>query len=162
MKEIKMEKLTLNIGLGEPGEVLEKAKKVIEDLTGGKAVKVRTKRRNTFGVPKGKEIGVKITLRKEKIMETLKKLLEAKEYKIRKSSFSDGTFSFGIEEHIDIPGLEYDPKTGIFGMNISVTLERPGFRIKRKKISKKIGKKHEIGKQETMDFAKKKLGVKII
>ena len=40
---------------------------------------------------------------------------------------------FGIPEYINIPGIEYDPDIGIIGLEACVTLERPGFRIKKKK-----------------------------
>lgn len=162
MKNIKLEKITLNIATGEPGENLDNAKKVLEEFTGKKAVKIKTKKRNTFGIPKGREIAVKVTLRNKKALEILKRLLEANEYKIKASSFSDGTFSFGINEHIDVPGLEYDPKIGIFGMDVTVTLERPGYRVKKREIKKKIGKNHRINSEETKNFAEKNLEVKVI
>ena len=48
------------------------------------------------------------------------------------SSFDDrGSVSFGLKEHIEIPGIRYDPEIGIWGMNVSVLLERPGGRVSR-------------------------------
>ncbi len=163
MRKITIEKVTLNIGIGESGEKLEKAKKLLENFTGKKVVLTKAKKRNTFGSSKGKKIGAKVTLRDEKAIEILKKVLEAKEMKLKERCFDkNGNFSFGIHEHIDIPGVKYDPKIGIYGMDICVTLQRPGFSIKRKKINKKIGKTHKIKKEDAMDFANKKLGIDVI
>lgn len=70
--------------------------------------------------------------------------------------------SFGIEEHIDIPGIRYDPDIGIFGMNISVTFEKPGYRIKKRKIQrKKVPPKHQVTPEETQEFMKEKFNIEI-
>ncbi len=78
------------------------------------------------------------------------------------SNFDDyGNFAFGIKEYIDIPGMEYDPKLGIIGMDVCVALERPGYAVKRRKLSGKIGKAHKITREEAMSFAREKFGVAI-
>ncbi|MCD6367925.1 MAG: 50S ribosomal protein L5 [Candidatus Aenigmarchaeota archaeon] len=163
MKEIRIEKVVINIGIGNNRERLEKAKALLESLTGRKPLITKTKRRTTFGMAKGRPIGVKVTLRGEDAIKMLERLLETKDKKISSRSFDrDGNFSFGIQEHIDIPGTRYDPKIGIFGMDVCVTLERPGYRVKKRKISSKIGDDHKIKKEEAMEFVKKKFGVEII
>jgi large subunit ribosomal protein L5 len=163
MREIKIEKLTINIGCGESGEKLEKARKLLSELTGKKVVITKTSNRTTFGMPKGRPIGCKITLRGKNAKEFLEKALEANDKKLAKNVFdSTGNFSFGIKEHIDIPGVGYNPDIGIFGMDVSVTLERAGYSIKRKKISHKIGKKHQIKPEEAVDWVAKNYGVEII
>lgn len=58
--------------------------------------------------------------------------------------------------------MRYDPEIGIFGMDVCVTLERPGFRIKRKRMGTKIGKKHLIKPEEAMEWASKNYGVEIV
>ncbi len=162
MRKIRIEKVVLNIGIGESGEKLEKAKNLLEQLTGKKAILTKTKRRTTFGVSKGREIGTKVTLRKDEATEILKRLLATKDNKLSPRCFDkNGNFSFGIHEHIDIPGVKYDPKIGILGMDVCVTLERPGFRVKKKRISKPVGKKHRISKEEAMEFIKKNFGITI-
>ena len=89
-------------------------------------------------------------------------LLEAKENRLSSRSFDGtGNFSFGIKEYIDVPGMEYDPKIGILGMDVCVTLERPGYRVKRKRLGSKIGKNHVITKQDAMEFMKENFGVAI-
>lgn len=163
MREIKIAKLTVNIGCGEAGEKLERAKKLLAQLTEKKIVTTHTSKRTTFGSPKGRAIGCKITLRGNDAIAFLKKALETNENNMKARSFDDqGNFSFGIKDHIDIPGVKYDPDIGIFGMDVCVTLERRGYRVSRKKISTKIGKKHIITSDEARQWAEKTLGVKII
>ena len=163
MQNIQIEKITLNIGCGESGEKLEKAKKLLESLTNKKIVITKTVKRTTFGMAKGRPIGCKVTLRGKDAEEFLKKALDAVDFKLSRNIFDkQGSFSFGIKEHIGIPGVRYDPDIGIFGMDVSVSLERPGFRIKRKKISQKISKKHLIKPEEAIDLVVKNYKVEIL
>jgi len=163
MRKIRIEKITINIGCGEAGEKLERAKKLLENLTNRKVVITKTHRRTTFGMAKGRPIGCKVTLRRKDAKEFLERVLDAIDKKLSRTVFdSSGNFSFGIKEHIDIPGVRYDPEIGIFGMDVSVSLERPGFRVKRKKLSSKVGKKHLIKPEEAIDWVTKNYGVQII
>jgi len=163
MKKIRIEKITVNIGCGESGEKIERAIKLLEYLTNRKVVITKTHRRTTFGMPKGRPIGCKVTLRGKDAEEFLERALGAIDKKLSRTGFdSSGNFSFGIKEHIDISGVRYDPEIGIFGMDISVTLERPGFRVKRKKLSSKVGKKHLIKTEEAIEWVTKNYGVQII
>lgn len=163
MQNIRIEKITLNIGCGESGEKLDKAKKLLAVLTGKKIVVTQTHKRTSFGMAKGRPIGCKVTLRKKDAEDFLKKALDVVDFKLSKDVFDkQGSFSFGIKEHIDIPGVRYDPEIGIFGMDIAVTLERPGFRVKRKKLSHKIGKKHLIKPEEAMEWIVKNYKVEVV
>lgn len=163
MKKIRIDKVTINIGCGDDREKLERARTLLERLTSKKIVITSTRKRTTFGMAKGRPIGCKITLRKNDAKEFLVKAFDAIDKKISKKAFdAQGNFSFGIKEHIDIPGVKYDPEIGIIGMDISVTLERPGFRVKRKKIASKIGKKHLIKPEESMEWVNKNYGVQIV
>ena len=160
MKDIRIEKVTLNMGCGTKLKP-EIAKSLLERITGSKAVIINTRKRTTFNVPSGMPIGCKVTIRKRR-EELLKRLLEAVDKKLKPSCFdATGNFSFGIKEYIDIPGMEYDPSISILGLDVCVTLERPGFCIKRKKISRKIGKAHAITRDEAMAFMKEKFGAAI-
>ena len=163
MREIRIEKVTVNIGRGEPGDKVEQARKLLETLTGKKIITTKTEKRNTFGVSKGRHIGVKVTLRNEDAINFLNKAFEACERKIKASQFdTQGNFSFGVPEYIDMPGVEYDPDIGIIGMDVAVTLERPGFSISKRRIRpEKTGKAHRITKEEAMEFAKKTLNIAI-
>ncbi|MEJ2260008.1 MAG: hypothetical protein P8X78_05845 [Nitrosopumilaceae archaeon] len=72
-------------------------------------------------------------MRGEDAKALLKRLFEAKGNQDKGKSFDNfGNYSFGINEHIDIPGVKYDPKIGILGLGISVTLTRPGYGIRKR------------------------------
>ena len=160
MRGIRVEKIVLNIGCGTKLNV-EHAKTILEAISGSKAVITKTKKRSTFNVPKNKPIGCKVTVRKN-ASEFLKRLLNAKDSKLQEGNFDDsGNFAFGIKEYIDIPDMEYNPKIGIIGLDVCVSIERPGYSVKRRRLSKKIGKKHLISKEDAMEFAKKNFGVEI-
>ncbi|MBI5332486.1 MAG: 50S ribosomal protein L5 [Candidatus Aenigmarchaeota archaeon] len=160
MRDIKIEKIVFNVGCGVTTPI-ENAKKVLEDLTGRTVVIVKTAKRSTFNVPKGKKIGCMVTVRRD-FDSLLKRLLSAKENRIKASSFDGvGNFAFGIKEYIDVPGMEYDPKIGIIGFDVCVTLTRAGYRVKHKKLNRKVGKKHVITNEESMKFISEKYGVKV-
>jgi large subunit ribosomal protein L5 len=165
MRRIKLEKVNVNIGVGEGGERLRKAEKVIETITGQKPIQTISKGTNRdLGIRKGMPIGCKVTIRGNKAYEFLKKALWVRDHKLPEWSFDEeGTFSFGIAEHTDFEGLKYDPQIGIFGMDINVTLERNGYRIKKRKLRrKKIPLNHRINAQEAMEFIKKEFKVEVI
>jgi len=162
MREIRVEKITLNIGCGTDKNKLERAKKLLGILSDQKVIITLSKKRSTFGVPKRKPIGVKVTMRKENSLKFLRDVFTAVDNELKESQVNDGNFSIGIKEYIDLPDVQYDPEVGIIGFDVSVTLERPGFRVMKRKINKcKIGKKHKITKVETIDWLKKNFGVKI-
>jgi len=152
----------LNIGAGKDQTKLDKGVILIKAITGIEPVKtITSKRIPGWGLRPGLPIGCKLTLRKQKAAEILKRLLEAKDKKLAESQFDEqGNISFGIHEYIDIPGVAYDPKIGIMGLQVCVSLERPGFRIKRRRLEqKKIPKKHQISKQDAINFIKNNFNV---
>ncbi len=164
MKEIRIEKVTLNIGAGKDQTKLDRGVELLSYISGHKPIKTVTKKRiQEWGLRPGLPIGCKITLRKKKAFELLPRLLDAKDYNISLSQFDqNGNIAFGIHEYIDIPGLKYDPKIGIMGLEVCITLERQGFRIKRRKImQRKIPQRHKITKEEAIDFMKNKFKVKV-
>ncbi len=163
MKEIRVAKVTLNIGAGKNEDLLKKGLVLMKKLTPLTPVKTITKKRIPgWGLRPGLAIGCKVTVRKE-ADKLLKRLLVAKENILSEKVFDDlGNFSFGIPEYIEIEGMEYDPDLKIIGLEVAVTLERPGFRVKKKKIASGIiGKKHLITKVEAINFIKKNFGVEI-
>ena len=163
MKRIEIEKITLNIGVGQPGDHLDKAMRLLEKISGSKPVQTTTmKRIPTWSLRPNLAIACKVTLRGEKAENVLKNLFIAADNKINSSKFDKfGNFSFGIPEYIDIPGVEYEADIGIIGLEVAVTLKRPGFRVKKRLIKSKIGKKHKISRQESIEFIKNKFNINV-
>jgi large subunit ribosomal protein L5 len=165
MRSIKIAKVTVNIGVGESGERVQRAYQLLQELTGVKPVYTRARKTiREFGVRKGTNIGVKVTLRRGKALEFLRRALEAVGYRLKASSFDDyGNVSFGIAEHVSVPGTRYDPEVGIFGMDICITLERPGYRVMRRRV-KRVGvpRRHRVKREEAIEFLKRELGVTVV
>lgn len=163
MKEIKVEKVTLNIGTGKPGPELEKALKLLAAITGKKPVEAKSvKRIPTWGVRPGLSIGAKITVRGKDAEELLKRVLQAIDFKMPFYKIAkDGNFAFGIKEYIDIPGMKYDMDIGMLGLEAAVTLRRAGFRIKKRKLRpRKIPARHRISKEDTKKYLQEKYNMK--
>jgi len=165
MRRLKLEKVVVNIGVGKSGEPLQKASMVLEELFGQKPSVRRAKKTiKDFGIKRGEPIGVVVTLRGQKAVEALKRLLQAKGNTIPASSFDEhGSVSFGIKEHIDIPGVKYKPELGIFGMDVSVFITRPGYRVMyRRRARSKVGHSHRVKKEEAIEFMKANFGVEVV
>ena len=166
MKKPRIVKVTVNISLGQSGERLLRAAEALEELTGQKPVFRKAKRTiRAFGVRKGENIAVMVTLRREKALEFLKRALEAKGFRLKTSSIDEhGNVSFGIEEHILIPGVKYDPRVGILGMDVAITIQRPGHRIveRRRARRKRIPRRHRVTKEEAMVLLNQLLGVQFV
>ncbi|MBI2598509.1 MAG: 50S ribosomal protein L5 [Candidatus Diapherotrites archaeon] len=164
MTEISIEKVTINMGVGQTGVELDKAASILKTITAAVPVRTLSKvKQPTWGLRPGLTIGAKVTLRKQKAIEFLKDALFAKDNRILGKNFDNhGNFGFGIREYIDLPKTKYDPKLGIRGFDVLVALKRPGFRIKRRKINKKsIPRRHTISKSEAIEFVKEKFGVAV-
>ena len=164
MREPRISKVTLNIGVGEAGERLAKAETVLKQVTDSSLKPVRTEARSTIpglGVRKREQIGCKLTLRGGKAVSFLKNALNALDNTLNESNIDSlGNFSFGIKEHIDMQGIKYDPNIGIFGMDVSIAMERPGYRVSRRARQKShISKKHLLTKNDTIEYLKKEFGV---
>ena len=164
MLQTKIDKVVVNISVGKSGEPLERASKILKQLTSQNPCKRKAKKTiRDFGIRKGEPIACLVTLRKEKAKSFLEKAFQAVDNKISKGCFDRfGNFSFGIKEHIEIPGTKYVPELGIYGMDISVSFSRPGYRIKhRHRAKSKIGASHIVKPEETMSFIKEEFGVEI-
>ena len=164
MEMTRIEKVTVNIGVGESGERLGKAEQLLAKLTGKKPVRtVSSHKIPTWNLRKGEPIGCKVTLRGEEAKKILERTLYAKEAILKKGNFSkDGNVSFGIHEYIDIQGLKYDPIIGIFGLNVTVNLGKPGYRISRRsQQTKKVPFTARVKREEALEFMKENFGVKI-
>ena len=164
MKKISLEKVVLNMGVGKSGDVINIAKRALDEISGKRSSARNAKEtQRDWGVRKGEPIGAAVTIRGDDAVALLKRLLEAKGNTVNGKSFDNfGNFSFGIKEHIDIPGVKYDPQIGILGLGISVTLTRPGYSIRtRSKHKARVGKTHVISNKEAKDYLTKEFGVTV-
>ncbi|RME31735.1 50S ribosomal protein L5 [Candidatus Woesearchaeota archaeon] len=163
MRAIRVEKLTLNVGAGKDQSLMQKAERLIEQLTGIKPVKTRTQKRIPgWGLRPGLPIGLKLTLRGKQAQELIPRLLAAKGLTLKPSNVdAAGNISFGIPEYIDIEGAKYDPEIGIIGLQVCITLERRGYRVKRRRIkAAAVGKHHRIKPEEAMQFMQEQFKVR--
>jgi large subunit ribosomal protein L5 len=164
-RKISLEKVVLNMGLGRSGDVIEIGKAALQQISGKKpSAREAKETQRDWGIRKGEPIGVAVTVRGEDAVALLKRLFEAKGNQVKERSFDNfGNYSFGINEHIDIPGVKYDPKIGILGLGVSVSLSRPGYGIrKRSKHKARIGKKHIIKSEEAKDYLIKEFRVSVV
>ncbi len=164
MRAIRIEKVTLNIGAGKDQTRLEKGMALLRSITNTTPIKTITNRRiQEWGLRPGLPIGCKLTLRKDRAIQMLPRLLGAIDNVLKEKQFdNNGNIAFGIHEYIDIPGVKYNPKIGIMGLEVCITLERPGYRIKRRRLlARKIPAKHRISKQEAIDFMLKNFNTRV-
>lgn len=163
-RSIRIEKVVVNIGVGASGERLEKAKAVLKRITGANPCERRALDTiREFNVRKHEPIAAIVTLRGQAADNFLRMAFQAVGNRLKAGSFSGRTFSFGIREHISLPGVKYDPSIGIFGMDVSVALERPGFRVSRRKRRRsKVGRSHNITTKEAVEFIRSKFGVEVV
>jgi len=164
MLKPRIEKVVVNIAVGKSGEPLEKATKVLKEITGQTPCKRKAKESiRDFNIIKGESIACIVTLRKEEAIAFLNRVLPVIDKKISSRSFDrQGNFSFGIKEHIEISGVKYDPEVGIFGMDVCVSVTRPGYRVKNRRKENRLGAKHVLTPEESMVFVKNTLGVEIV
>merc|ERR1712224_942629 len=146
----KIAKLVVNCCVGESGDRVTRAAKVLTELSDQEPVfsKARLTVR-TFSIRRNEKITCHVTIRGEKAEEILQKGLAVKELELKERNFStSGNFGFGIDEHIDL-GLKYDPSIGIYGMDFYVVLTRPGFRVSKKKRKQaRVGIHHLVNKED--------------
>lgn len=162
MRELKIEKVVLNIGVGQAGERVEKAGKLLTLLTKRKPVKTLSRKRiPAWNIKRNEAIGVKVTLRGKEAEEMLDRCLEAADRSVKPSCFDGENFSFGIKEYIDIPGMKYNMDIGNFGMNVCARIERKGYSIMRRRKKHKISNTHKVKSKEAQDFIAEKFNVNI-
>lgn len=164
IKELLINKVTLNIGAGSNIEDIKKAEKLLEMLSGQKPIRTIAKATiSELDVKKGAPVGVKVTVRGKQAEKILTDSFEAVEHTIKRNQISkQGDFSFGVPEYIELPGMKYDPDIGMIGFDVCVDLKRTGFRIKRRRLKKKkLPKKVHIQPEEVEEFLEEKYGVKL-
>jgi large subunit ribosomal protein L5 len=166
MSAPRITKITVHIGVGEGGQRLLLAERVLELLTGLTSVRTIAKSTNRdVGTREGAPIGCKVTIRDAEIIDTfLKDAFWVREQSIHNWSFDEGgNLSFGIKDYTDFPKQKYDPEIGIFGMDINIVLERPGHRVSRRRRRKaKVGGNHRVSREECMAFFAERYKVSIV
>jgi large subunit ribosomal protein L5 len=165
MRTISIEKVVVNIGVGEAGEKLLKAVKVLELVTGQKPVQTLSKSTiRDWGIRRNMPIGARVTLRGPKAVDFLQKALTIRSNRLAAYSFDPrGNFSFGVPDYTDFEGMKYDPEIGVFGMDVAVALKRPGYRIARRKIARRrVPKVHRISKDEGIEFVRSSFKVEVV
>jgi large subunit ribosomal protein L5 len=165
MEKVRIEKVIVHMSIGSDWDRLQKAAKLLEELTGQKPIyRLAKKTIRAFGITRKKPISTMVTLRGERAIEFLKKAFDAVEYRLKSSSFDEyGNFAFGIKEHLFLPGTKYDPKIGIFGMDIIVHLSKPGLRVSKRRYRKsRVGKGARVSREEAIQFVKDTFGVEVV
>lgn len=163
-REVSIDKIVVHMGVGEAGDRLVSAEKILSEITGNKPVRGVAKQTiPAFGLRKGQPLSCKTTLRGNTAEEFLVTSLKVVGNKLSvRAVDQQGNFSFGIEEHTDYPGQSYDPKIGIFGLDVTVVVKRNGVRIARRHIqTKKLPLKQRVSHEDTVGFLNGKYGVEV-
>ncbi len=165
IREPRIAKITVNIGVGEAGEKLKKAESVLQGVTGQKPVQTLSKSTiKDWGIRKLMPLGCKVTLRNKTAEKFLIAAFKIRENRLAAYSIDDqGNFSFGIPDHTLFEGQKYDPNVGIFGMDICVSMKRAGYRIKDRRVNRrKIPSRNAIPVEDTAKFLVDKFKVEVV
>lgn len=161
----RLEKVVVNIGVGEGGEKLMKAEKVLSQLTGRKPARTLARVTNReWNLREGNPIGCKVTLRGTPARDFLKKALDVRNNQISPWDLDDeGNLNFGIADHTDFAGMKYDPEIGIFGMNITAGLDRAGYRVRRRRLLRtRIPRHARISREEGLAWFKGQFALEVV
>ena len=166
MSQLRISKVCVNIGVGEGGERLVNAENVLELVTGVKPQRTLGRIQNRdLKVRIGAPIGCKATMRNKDAIHTfLTSAFDCRENIIPAWNFDrEGNLSFGVRDYTDFPGQKYDPDIGIFGMDITVVLERPGHRVSRRRRAKgKVGTSHRVSADESRAWFVENFNISIL
>ncbi len=131
MQAPKIEKVVLNVGLGEAVQnikLLDSVQNELTQITGQKAVATKAKKAiATFKLRKGMPIGCRVTLRGDRMYEFLDRLISVALPRIRdfrglsdRSFDGRGNYNFGIREQFIFPEINYDKVEIVHGMDITI------------------------------------------
>ena len=164
-RALRVLKAVVNVGVGESGEPLTKAQKVLQMVTGQKPIATRAHSTNRdFGIRVGQAIGAKVTLRGGSAVEFLGRAFDARDKQLDGESIDrNGNFSFGVADYTDFAGMKYDPAIGIHGMDVAVEIGRAGFRVRDRRVRSRSLPRHlRASSEETRAFLQQKFGVTIV
>lgn len=163
MKKLSIEKITVNVCVGNDKPGMIKAEKLLTKLTNKTPVKCSAKKRlNTWQIRPGLPIGYKVTLRGNDANEVLKWVLKSKNGIISEKALDTyGNFSIGVHEYLDLIGMKYDADIGIIGFEVMTTFKRAGYRVKNRFVGKsKVPNRHKVTPEEVKEFMKQEFEVK--
>ena len=131
MQVPKIEKISVNVGVGQAtqdAKLLDVVAKDLETIVGQKAVRTKAKKAiSNFKLREGLPIGVRVTLRRQRMYEFMDRFINVAVPRIRDfRGFSDksfdgrGNYTVGIKEHIIFPEIDVDKVTKVFGMDVSI------------------------------------------
>jgi large subunit ribosomal protein L5 len=164
MEQVRLGKVVLHISVGNNWDRLQKARDLLESLTGQTPITRRAKKTvKAFNITQNDPMSCLVTLRGDLARDTLDKMLEAVGGRVKATSFDRaGNFAFGIGEHLDIPGVKYDPAIGIFGLDVAVELVKSGNRVKVRKYKRSaLGDSGKVEPAEGMRFVEEEFGVEV-
>ncbi|MFB6105834.1 MAG: 50S ribosomal protein L5 [Halobacteriaceae archaeon] len=162
MREPHVEKVVVHMGVGQGGRELQNAEEILADVTGQEPVRTTAKAAGRdFGHRQGDPIGAKVTLRDEDAAAFLETALPL--VTLRRAQFDEtGNVSFGIDEHTEFPGQEYDPNVGIYGLDVTVNLVRPGYRVaKREKRTRQLPSNHRLNTEDAVAFLEREFDAEV-
>lgn len=127
----KINKIVLNIGAGEgasDGKKIQQAQNDLTAIAGQKAIVTKAKKAiSAFKITAGRPIGVKVTLRKDKMYEFLDRLIttalpRVRDFRgVKATSFDgQGNYAMGLKEHIVFVEIDYDKTETVWGMDIII------------------------------------------
>jgi large subunit ribosomal protein L5 len=162
MRQPRIEKVVVHMGVGEGGRELQNAQEILEEITGQESVRTLAERTvQAYDIREGDPIGAKTTLRDEAAEAFLETALPLAD--LAHSQFDDtGNISFGIAEHTEFPSQEYDPQIGIYGLDVTVTIVRPGYRIsKRDRETRSIPSTHRMTPEDAAAYLESEFDVEV-
>lgn len=162
MQALRVQKVVVNIGVGEAGERRTKAEKVLSMVTHQKPVPTRARSTNRdLGIREGQDLGAKVTLRGDIALDFLRRALATRENRMDPLSVDKmGNIAFGVPDYTDFPGMKYDPQIGIYGMDVCVEIGRAGWRVRhRSRAPRSLGRRNRPSPEETRKFLAEQFGV---
>jgi len=130
MQTPKLEKIVINVGVGEAGKNAKLLESVVQEvglITGQKAsIRKAKKAISNFGLREGMPVGVTVTLRRERMFEFLDRFINVSVPRIRdfrglpsRSFDGRGNYTLGVKEQLIFPEIDYDKVNKIHGMDIT-------------------------------------------
>jgi large subunit ribosomal protein L5 len=117
-----------------------------------------------LGVKQGDPLGCKVTLRGPDAEKFVSRALYTRKNKVYDYSFDNqGNLQFGVADYTNFEGERYDPDIGVFGMDVCITLEKAGHRIKhRRTMARSVPPAHRVSRDEAKAFLSQKFAIEVV